>query len=45
MIEKHIPTKEEIEKFLQKIEQRITSNNNKPWKPQQHQTRLLQKTL
>ena len=40
MIENHIPSKEEIEKFLQKIEQRITSNNHKPWEQQDFKSRL-----
>ena len=40
MIEKHIPTKEEVKKFLQKIEQRIQLNKNRPHNQQQHETRL-----
>lgn len=40
MIEKYKPTREEINKFLKKIEQRIASNNKNPLKPQQHEQRL-----
>lgn len=40
MIEKHIPTNEEVKKFLKKIEQRVASNNENPLKPQQYKQRL-----
>lgn len=40
MIEKHNPTREDIKRFLQKIEERITSNNKKPLKQQVHEPRL-----
>ena len=40
MLEKHIPTNEEVKKFLQKIEQRIQLNKNKSGKTQQHEPRL-----
>ncbi len=40
MIEKYIPTKEEVKKFLKKIELRIKQNNQKTWKPQKHEPRL-----
>lgn len=40
MIEKYIPTKENVRKFLQKIELRVKQNNQKPWSPQNHEVRL-----
>ncbi len=40
MIEKYTPSKEEINRFLQKIEQRISSNSNKPQEKQEHKSRL-----
>ncbi len=40
MIEKYKPTREEINKFLKRIEQRIASNNEKSLKPQQHEQRI-----
>lgn len=40
MIEKYKPTKEVVNKFLKKIEQRIASNNKKIMKPIQDEQRL-----
>jgi len=38
MIEKYTPTKEEVKKFLQKIDNRI--KNTKLWPEQKHEPRL-----
>ncbi len=40
MIEKYKPTRDEINKFLKRIEQRVASNNEKSLEPQQHEPRL-----
>lgn len=40
MIEKYKATREEVNKFLKRIEQRKASNNKKSLKPQQHEQRL-----
>ncbi len=39
MIEKYSPAKEEVKKFLDRIEQRINKNKS-TWKPQKHEPRL-----
>ena len=40
MKDNYTPTKEEVKKFLDKIEKRIKQNYQKRWKPQKHEPRL-----
>jgi len=40
MIKTHIPSKEEIKAFLNKIENRIHKNNQSTWSPQKQEPRL-----
>jgi len=40
MVDKYKPTRESIIKLLNTIEQRIVSNNEKPWKQQEYKSKL-----